>query len=147
MIADDILAALKSYIESEAPNHSVVDDLTIVTRDSSADKTHPLVVLVDEATQEHPVLKGVQSPLTVGVYLYTIPHDDGASATATTTTKHQDYTAALYAILADENAVIYLNSVQGIRVFDVRGAEGITSEEDGRRMTRLEIRITCSLAT
>ena len=143
MIADDILAGLKTYIESENRFHPVVDDLTIVLRDSDEDKTYPLLVLVDESTEEHPVLRGVQNPLTVSVTLHSVPHATGATASATTQEKHREYTDALYSILGDTNAVSFLNSVGGFRVFDIRGTEGTTSEEDGRNVTRFEIRVVC----
>lgn len=143
MIADLILSGLKSYIESEAGNHPVIDDLTIVLRDNDEDKVYPLLVLDDEATAEHPVLRGVQDPLTVGAYVHTVPHADGASASATTQETHRTYTDALFSILGDTDAVTYLNSIGGFQVFDIRGTEATTDEEDGRNVTRFEIRVVC----
>lgn len=144
MIADRALEAVKSWIKFNAAAHPEVDDITIVLRDSDAVKTYPLLTLNDTAAQEHPLLRGVMAPLTIEAVLETVPEAAGDSADATTTPTHQDYTEALFAILANTNdAIFYMEALPGITVFDSRGHEGTTDEADGRRVTRFEIRLTC----
>lgn len=143
MIADRALEALKAWIESKSGTYAAVADLTIVLRDTDADKSYPRLTLTDTAAEEHPVLRGVMAPLTVEALLETVPHADGATAGATTQATHQTYTEALYDILGDNAAVSYMDALSGITVWDVRGDEGTTSDEDGRRVTRFEVRITC----
>ena len=144
MIADDILAGLKTYIEAQATAHPALGDLTVVLRDNDGDKSYPLLVLLDESTQEHDVLRGVQDPLTVAATVYSVPNSDGASASGTTQATHQTYTEALFAVLGCDSIVTALNMQGGdFKVFDIRGIEGTTDEDDGRSATRFELRVVC----
>lgn len=146
MIADRALDAVKAWIESNAGAHTEINDLSIVMRDSDAVKTYPLLTLNDTAAQEHPTLRGVMHPLTIDAILETVPNSEDDAASATDTTTHQEYTSALYAILANtDGAVPFMDARSGISVFDSRGEEGTTDEADGRRSTRFEIRLTCCL--
>jgi len=145
MTADKVLSALESWIESKNGEYPVVDTWTIAQRDSDEVKSYPLVTINEEDAQEHPVLKGVMNPLSVSVSLTTVPHAGGETASATTIDTHRVYTAALYQILADSAAVAFMNDdAFGPRVWEIDGSEGVTREDDGRRVTEFTLRIICS---
>lgn len=145
MIADKTLEALKAWIDSNAAVFPILADLTIVLRDSDAVKTYPLLTLNDTATQEHPTLYGVQSPLTVEAVLDSVPNSENYAAEATNTATHQTYSEALECVLGDYPAAkLFMDARSGIIVWDVRSLTATSEESDGYRQTNFELQITCA---
>lgn len=143
MISDRALAAIKTWIEANEGSLPVLADLDIRLRDIDSAKTYPLLVLRDAASEEHEILRGVVA-ITIEAALTTVPHADGASATATTQASHQAYADALESVLGDYVAgKNYMDAISGITVFNVRGLTGLTDEDEGRRTTTFEFLITC----
>lgn len=116
MIEKNAANELKAWVESRNGVYPAVDAWTIRTAGDGNDKSHPLVVIEVTGAEEHEVLRGVMSPLTMEVRLETIPHASGSSAGATNLSTHEEYSAALYNILADRSAVDWI---------DLRGQSGV----------------------
>lgn len=147
MIEKNAANELKAWVESRNGVYPAVDAWTIRTAGDGNDKSHPLVVIEVTGAEEHEVLRGVMSPLTMEVRLETIPHASGSSAGATNLSTHEGYSAALYNILADRSAVDWIDLRGTIRCFDIRGSEPILEEDDGRRASVIELRMFCCNAS
>lgn len=143
MIDKNASNELKAWINSRSGTYSSVAEWTIRTAADPADKSHPLVIVEPTGAEEHEVLRGVMDPLTIEVRLETVPHASGSSAGATDLSTHEGYVDDLYNILADRDAVDWIDLRGTIRCFDIRGSEPTLEEEDGRRVSVVEVRMVC----
>lgn len=144
MTADKTLDELAAWIDANSGNYANVATWTIRKSGDARDRAFPLITLEATGADEHEVLRGVYDPLTVEVTIETIPHEDGASASADTIATHEEDAVALYQILADRAAVDWINGRGRVRCFDIRGSEGTMEPEDDRRKTTIELRVVCS---
>jgi hypothetical protein len=144
MISDLSLSGLKSWIQANASTNPLVSGWTIALPGEDADKVFPRLELVSTGAQEHPVLRGVMAPLSVSCILTTVPHADGSSADSDTEAEHIAQAATLYSIIADRDAVSYIDQLGTIYCYDIRGSQPTTEEEAGRRASTIEIQMTCA---
>ena len=145
MTSDILLGELIAWIQSNAGTYPAVGNWSIVKAGKASNKTFPALVLESTSADEHEVLRGVYDPLSVDIRLESIPNDGGAAQEAYTIEDHESDAAALYQIIADESAVQWIDSRGLVRCFDIRGSEGILETDDDKRITSLEVRVTCSL--
>jgi hypothetical protein len=144
MTADKITGELKAWIEYRSSEFSAASGWSVVLAGEDSEKSHPLVVLESTAAEEHEVLRGVMDPVTVEVRLETIPHEDGATSSATDEATQRAMNEALYCILGDREAVEWIDGRGICRCFDIRGSEGTLGAEDDKRTTVFEVRATCT---
>lgn len=143
MIDKNASNELKAWIESRSGVYSSVSAWTIRTAADPVNKSYPLVVIEPTGADEHEILRGVMDPLTIDVRLETVPHASGSSASATDLSTHETYVSDLYNILADRDAVGWIDVRGTARCFDIRGSEPTLEEEDGRRVSVVEVRMVC----
>ena len=136
-------AELKAWIESRNATYPAVDDWDIRVPGDDTPKTYPALLVEPTGSEEHATLRGVMAPLSLDVRLETIPHEDGAAAEATTKAEHVSDADQLYEIIADRDAVEWIDSRGTIRCFDIRGSEPTLETEDGRRSSTVQVRMTC----
>ena len=141
MTADKALDELIAWVGVKVADYPAVATWNIRKAGDARDRAHPLVTFEATAVDEHEVLRGVWDPLTVEVCLLTVPHADGAAASADTMTTHEEDAAALYQILADRAAVDWIDARGVVRCFDIRGSEGTLETEDDLRKTTIELRM------
>lgn len=138
MTATRALQGLKAYLTAFG------DSWTVSLRDADSTKGYPLIVLTDTGAEEHEVLDNVYQ-VTVEVQLHSVPHADGASASATTTSSHDSLTDRLNCLLGDYDGLqTYLSQRPDLHCFNLWGNEMTTEIEDQRRVTRSEMTIVCA---
>lgn len=131
MTADTALNAVKAWIEHNATGD--LADVPIVLRDTDTEKPGLQIVIAEDGDpEEHPVLRGVLT-IQINVMLRSVPGEEDEEST--TQADHQALNADLYDILADVAAITYCDAYEGLKCFDIRGAAGSTSDEDGLRVT------------
>lgn len=145
MTTDKALDELIAWIQSKSVDYPAVDTWTIRKSGDAREKGFPLVVLEAVSADEHEVLRGVYSPLTIEARLETIPHEDGSTAAADTISTHEADALALWNILADEAAIEWIDARGTVRCFDIRGSEGTLETDDDLRVTSIEVRMICSI--
>lgn len=144
MTSDAALGEVIAWIQSQATFYPAVNNWQLVKSGYGGDKTFPNVTLEATSAEEHDILRGVYDPLSVDVRLQSIPNDEGAAQDAYTIADHEADANALYNILADRTAVEWIDGRGNIRCFDIRGSEGNLETDDDKRLTTIELRITCS---
>jgi len=145
MTADKALDELKAWMEASVGDFPAVASWNIRKDGDARDRAFPLVTLEATSAEEHEVLRGVYDPLTVEVSIETIPHEDGSAASAATISDHEAEALALYQILADREAVAWIDARGAVRCFDIRGSEGTLESEDDLRKTTIELRMVCAI--
>lgn len=130
MITDEIIRGLKLHIESAGAPLSTA---TVFERDTSDDLTYPAILITEDGDpEEHEIRRGHWT-VGISVQLKTIPEK-------TTLTAHEAMNEQLWGMLADSPGMIAALDAT-VDCNDSWGGEGVTSQEDGYRVTSFALEI------
>lgn len=134
MTSRSVLSGVKTYLQGAG---LTLDGLVVATVDESIDKTYPLIIVSENGTSEHEVLRGIYEVSTV----VTIHNDPER----TTDAEHVTAVGELYAALGNiTRMMVELNTTPNLQVWDVRDINQSTEPDSGRRSTSFAMTITAS---
>lgn len=137
---DTTLAGLKTVILEQA--RGALEGIPVYLRDDAEERDFPCIVLVESGAEEHPVLLGVLE-IGVNVLICSVvvdePEADDTQGTSPET--HREISGEIETILRNELLPDMMTAFPNLKVWDCRGTVGITTGEDGMRITTFENKI------
>jgi hypothetical protein len=138
----NVIPQLVEWIKIRKPSFTYASGLSIVKMGDDDDLLPPFLGLMEASASPHEtagvILRGV-SDIEITIELHTVPaSEDQAGTRADDERRMRD---DVYDILADMEAIEWLDGKGGIRVFDIRVPSPTTEASDGRRISRWSLQI------
>lgn len=138
----NILQSLRDWVTHQQENFTSLADLSVVIMGEDGDLSPPFLGLIESGSalveQGEVVLHGV-SAYEVTAELHTVPADEDNAGTPAEDERQMRFD--LYDILANRDAIDWLNISNEWIIFDIRAAAPTTEAQDGRRVSRIMLTV------